>query len=120
QEARLLSELLDWIAAVLENALVAIDERDRRPARRGSHVGRVVGHEPEVVLVDLDLAQLGGTDRLVLDRDLVFLARTVVDDRQRLVAGRCAGAILLLLGLGGHGTPSRNLVGGSHTDSGRT
>ena len=52
---RLLGELLDRVAAVLEDALVAVDVGDRRAARRGVRERRVVGHEAEVVLVDLDL-----------------------------------------------------------------
>ena len=101
---RLLGELLDRIAAVLEDALVAVDEGDRAAARRRVHERRVVGHQPEVVVVDLDLAQVGGADRAVLDRDLVLLAGPVVGDGQRVGATGYAGAVLLL-GLGGHGVP---------------
>jgi hypothetical protein len=84
--ARLLRELLDRVAAVLEDALVAIDVGDRRATRRGVHVRGVIRHDPEVLLVDLDLAQLGSADRAVLDRHLIGLACAVVDDRQRLCA----------------------------------
>ena len=94
QEGRLLSQLLDWIAPVLQDALVAIDERDGRPARGRGHVGRVVGEQAEVVLVGLDLAQLGGPDRAVLDRDLVLLAGPVVGDAQGLGGSGYAGAVL--------------------------
>ena len=104
QVARMLGELLDRIAAVLEDPLLAVDERDRRAARRRRHVRGVVAHQAKVVLVDLDLAQLGGADRLVLDRNLVLLARAVVGDGQRVLGGGYAGAIGLL-GLGRHGTP---------------
>ena len=101
---RLLGQLLDRVAAVLEDPLVAVDEGDRRPARRRGHVGRVVGHQPEVVVVGLDLAQLGRADRAVLDRNLVLLAGAVVGDRQRVAARGYVRAILVL-SLGGHGTP---------------
>src|SRR6202023_2068984 len=65
---------------------------------------RVVAHQTEVVFPGFDLAQLGGPDRPVLDRDLVLLARAVVGNREGLVAGGHVSAISLL-GLGGHGTP---------------
>ena len=84
--------------------LLAVDERDRRAARRRGHVRRVVGHQPEVVLVRLDLPQLGRADRAVLDRDLVLLARPVVGDRQGLVGGTLRRR-RPLLSLRCHGTP---------------
>ena len=68
---RLLGELLDRVAAVLEDALVAVDVRDRRAARRGVRERRVVGHQAEVVLVDLHLAEVHRADGAVRDRDLV-------------------------------------------------
>jgi hypothetical protein len=80
--ARLLGQLLDGVAAVLEDALVAVDEGDGAPAVRGVEERRVVAHETEVVIVDLDLAQVRRLDAPVLDRDLVGLAGAVVGDRQ--------------------------------------
>ena len=94
--ARPLGELLDRVAAVLEDALLAVDVRDRGATRRGRHVGGVVGHQAEVVLVDLDVAKLGGADRPVFDRNLVLLPGSVVGDRQGLCRRRCAGAVSLL------------------------
>src|SRR5881394_679728 len=79
----LLGELLDRIPAVLEDPLVAVDVRDRRARRRGVRERRVVGHQAEVVLVDLHLAEVHGTDGPVRDVDLVGLAGAVVRDRQR-------------------------------------
>ena len=101
---RLLGELLDRVSAVFEDPPLAIDERDRRPARRGRHVGRVVRHQAEVVVAGLDLAQLGRADRPVLDRDLVLLAGPVVRDGER-VGRRGYAAVRWLLSLGGHSTP---------------
>ena len=46
----LLGQLLDRVAAVGEDALVAVDVGDRAPARRGVHERRVVGHQAEVVV----------------------------------------------------------------------
>ena len=82
--AGLLAQLLDRVAAVLEYARGAVDVGDLRTARRGVGEGRVVGHHPEVVLVDLDLAQVHRLDGVVGDLDLVGLARAVVGDRQRV------------------------------------
>ncbi len=115
QVAGLLGQLLDRVAAVLEDALVTIDVGDRRATGGGIHERRVVGHQTEVVVVDLDLAQLGGADRLVLDRDLVGLAGAVVDDRQRVRAGY-ARVAMVLRGLSGHGflSSSRARVGSPH------
>ena len=84
QITRALGELLDRVAAVFEDPLVTVDEGDRRATRRGVHERGVVGHEAEVLVVDLDLAKLGGADRAVLDRHLVCLAGAVVGDRQRV------------------------------------
>ncbi len=58
EEGRLLAELLDRDAAVLEDALLAVDVGDRRAAGGGVRERRVVGHQAEVVLGDLDLAQV--------------------------------------------------------------
>jgi hypothetical protein len=86
EKARALGELLDRIAAVVQDALVAIDVRDAAAARRGVHERRVIGHQPEVVDRDLDLPQVGRAYRAVADRQLVTLAGTVVGDRQRVFA----------------------------------
>ena len=83
---RVLAELLDRVAAVLEDARVAVDVGDRAAARGGVHERRVVGHQPEFVGVDLDLAQLGRAHGAVLDRQLVGLAGAAVGDREHLAA----------------------------------
>ena len=108
---RLLGQLLDRIAAVLEHPGLAVEEGDRGAARRGVHERGVVGHDPEVVLVDLDVAQGGGAHRPVLDGDLVGLARAVVGDGQR-VGGRGDTSSVAALFLGAHGL-SRSKVGRS-------
>src|ERR1019366_6553337 len=105
QIGRLLGQLLDRVSAVLEDALLAVDEGDRRPARRRGHERRVIGHEPEVVLVGLDLAQLGGADRPVLDGNLVLLAGPVVGHRQGTAGRRYAPVVRWLPSLGSHGAP---------------
>ena len=104
EEGRALAELLDRVAAVFEDPGVAVDVGDRGAAGGRVGEGRVVGHHPEFVLVDLDLAQVEAADRVVLDRQLVGLPGAVVGDRQGLGAGGdpavggCGAALLL----GGH------------------
>ena len=100
---RLLGELLDRIAAVLQDALVAVDVRDRRATRRRVHERRVVGHQAEVVVVDLDVSQRRRADGPVLDRHLVRATGPVVGDRQRL-GSRGYAVTADRLFLGAHGT----------------
>ena len=106
---RLLGELLDRVAAVLEDAGLAVEEGDLRATRRGVHVRRVVGHQPEVVVGDLDLAEVGRAHRAVGDLDLVAATGAVVGDGQRAVpvlGYAVAGG--LRVGLGAHGSPSES------------
>ena len=49
EKVAVLGQLLDRIAAVEQDALVAVDEGDPAPARGGVHERRVVGHHPELV-----------------------------------------------------------------------
>ncbi len=86
EERRLLAELLDRDAAVLEDARLAVDVGDRRAARRGVREGRVIRHEAEVVLVRLHLAEVHGLDGPIGDLDLERLAGAVVRDRQGVFA----------------------------------
>src|ERR1051326_5561026 len=81
-------ELLDRIAAVLEDAFVAVDEGDGAAARRGVHERRVVRHHPEVVAVDFDLPQVERLDRSILDRDLVAFPGAVIGDGERVLRQR--------------------------------
>jgi hypothetical protein len=80
---RLLRQLLDRIAAVLQDAGCAVEVGDLRPTRGRVHVGGVVGHQPEVVVGDLDLAEVRRADRAVGDLDLVAATGAVVGDGQR-------------------------------------
>jgi hypothetical protein len=80
QEAALLGQLLDRIAAVAQDAPVSVDVGDRAAAACGVEERRVVRHEAEVVFVHLDLAQVGGVDRAVLDRKLIGPAGPAIGD----------------------------------------
>ena len=76
----LLGQLLDRIAAVSQDAFVAVDEGDLALTQGRVVEGRVVAHHPEIVGLHLDLAQIDGADRVVLDRNFVGLSRAVIGD----------------------------------------
>ena len=84
--AGVLAQVLDRDAAVLQHARLAVDVGDRAPAGRGVRVRRVVGHEAEVVLVDLHLAEVHRLHRAVGDLHLERLAGPVVGHRQRVLS----------------------------------
>jgi hypothetical protein len=73
----MLSQLLDGVAAVLEDADVAVDIGDRAPAGTGVDEPGVIGRKARLAF-DGDLAEIGRTDGSVGDRDLVLATRTVV------------------------------------------
>ena len=75
EEAGGLGELVDRVAAVAEDARVAVDVGDRAPAGGGVQEGRVVRD---------DRRKLGRADRAVDDRQGDLLAGAVVDDGERL------------------------------------
>ena len=108
EEGRVLAQRLDRVAAVFEDPGVAVDVGDRGSTGGGVGEGRVVGHHPEFVLVDLDLAQVEPADGAVGDRQLVGLAGAVVGDGQsvRLVRNPVLGTGVSRLLLGGHHPPS--------------
>src|SRR5215207_6036139 len=71
----LLCKLIDWISAVLQDSLVAIDERDAALAGGGIHKSRVVSHQAKVVIRNLDLTQIHGLYRAVLNWQLILFSR---------------------------------------------
>ena len=79
EEGRLLRQLLDRVAAVLQDPLVAVDERDRALARGGVHEAGVVDGQRGAVTV-LDLSEIRALHRTLLDRYVVLLAGAVVPD----------------------------------------
>ena len=74
-------QLLDRVAAVPENPCVAVDERHGASDRRSVQERRVVAHQSEVVVVDLQLPECLRADRPILDRHLDRLTGAVVGDR---------------------------------------
>jgi hypothetical protein len=87
EEAGLLGELLDRVAAVAQDPLVAVDVGDRAPAGRGVHERRVVGHQPEVVVAGLDLPEVDRLDGAIGNRKLVGLAGAIVGDGEGIAGG---------------------------------
>ena len=55
QVGGVLAQLLDRVAAMLEDPGLPVDEGDRTATGGGVHVGRVIGHQAEVPLAGLDL-----------------------------------------------------------------
>ena len=79
-----LGQLLDRVAAVAENAPVAVDEGDRAAHRSRVQEGGVVAHQAKVILSDLCLSERCGPDRSRLDRYLEGAPRPIIRDRERL------------------------------------
>src|SRR3712207_1974285 len=92
QIGRSLAELLDGDAPVLQDALLPIYVGDRAPATRRVRVARVVGHQAEVVLVDLDLPEAHRTDRALLYLYIIAPARAIVLYSEALSASGSRGA----------------------------
>ena len=65
EKGRLFGELFDRIAAIAENSLVAVDERDRALARCRVHERGIVRHQPEFFGRRLDLAKVHRARRRV-------------------------------------------------------
>jgi hypothetical protein len=79
EERALLGQLLDGVAPVAQDTLVAIDEGDGATARRRVHESRVIGHEPEVVGAGFEFAQVHGTNCPVLNGNLTGSLGTLID-----------------------------------------
>jgi len=92
EEVRLLGELLDGVPAVLQDALVAVDVGDRAAAGGGVDEAGVVDRQAGGVLAGADLADVGGLDGAVQDRDVVLLTGPVVADGEALAGGAGAGS----------------------------
>jgi hypothetical protein len=82
---RLLGELLDRVAAVLEDALVAVDVGDGRATGGGVDEAGVVGGQASVGLGGADLLEIGGPDGAIGDGKVVVLAGPVVPDGEGLI-----------------------------------
>ena len=86
--ARALGELLDRVAAVAENALVAVNVGDPADAGGGVLERWVVGGEPRILGVRPHLPEPGGSHRAVFDVEAVVGPGATVGEGQRpLVEG---------------------------------
>jgi len=92
-----LGQNFNGISAIAQDALVAVNVGDGTLARRRVHESRIVGHQPKIVGVGLDLPQVHGPDGAVFDRDAVGLAGAIVGD------GKCVlcHEIFRLIGIRG-------------------
>ncbi len=80
REGAVLGQVGDVVAAVAQDSFVAIDERDLALAGRRVHESGIVGHHPEVIGVNLNLAQIHCANGVVRDREGVLLLCPVVED----------------------------------------
>ena len=85
QEITSESEIRNRVSPVFQNPLFTVDERD--PALAGSRVleSRIVGHESEIIVLDLDLTQVHGIDRIVVEVDFVCSAGSIVGNCQSVL-----------------------------------
>ena len=99
-----LGQLLDRVAAVSQDAVVAVEVGDRALARSGLHVRRVVDEQRRI-----ELAHRGGREHPVGDRYRHRLAGAIVSD------GDGVGHVAPLVdtGSGGACSPAATLPGGS-------
>jgi hypothetical protein len=85
EEGAVLGELLDGIPTILEDAPIAVDERNGAAATGRVEECRVVGHQAEVVGPGLDGPQFRRCDGAVLDGKLVLEPRAIVGDAERVL-----------------------------------
>ena len=84
EEVGLLGQLLDRVAPVLQDALLAVDVGHGAAARGGVDEAGVVDGQAGLVVGGLDLPDVGGLDGAVEDRDVVLLSGAVVTDGERI------------------------------------
>jgi hypothetical protein len=81
QKVTSLRELFDRVAAVFQDPLVAVNEGDRAFSGRGVHQRGIVGHQPEIVRIRFDLAQIHRAHRSILNWQRVGSAGAIVRNR---------------------------------------
>ena len=96
EEGAFLRQLLNGVAAIAQNAFVAIDEGDGAVARGGVHECRVVGHQAEVVRAGLDFPQVHGADGSLVKGNFVSRVGALVQNAQAVVIHALLPIILSL------------------------
>ena len=89
QEGAVLGELFDGIPAIEKDTGLAIQEGDGALAGSRIHVGRVIGHQPEIAGAGFDLAEVHGADGPAVNRDGVVFLGPIVGYGERLVVHAC-------------------------------
>lgn len=84
EETGLLGKLVDGVATVFQNSVVAVDKRYARDAAHCVHVGWVKGAE-DLAALAFEVGQLCRADRVVRDLELELLPCSVIDDRKRVL-----------------------------------
>src|SRR6202158_90339 len=84
EEGAAFGQLLDRIAAIAEDAALAIDEGDRAPTTRRVEEGGIIAEQSRAGPIGGDLLKVGSGNRTVPDRHLVATTGSVVRDAQRL------------------------------------
>ena len=105
----LFGEIFDRVAAIAEDAGVAVDVGDLADAGGGVVEGGVVTHHPEIGRIDLDLTEIGGADGVVGDGELVGFAGAIVGDGEGLARRGGGVGLFGLSGCGSGGFHERSL-----------
>src|SRR4029079_17018922 len=87
-KAAVFGELIDRVAAIEQDALVAVDESDLRFAARRGRKARIVSEAPGVLVKRIDVDHVGA-QRALADRQ--FILRAVDQDRCLGCARRAEG-----------------------------
>src|SRR3972149_9499204 len=85
QEVGALGQLLDGVAAVLEDTAFAVDVRDGAAAGSGIGECRVIHHQPKVILRHLHLTEIHRPNGTVRRWDLVRATCAVIGYGERVV-----------------------------------
>src|SRR5258707_12791265 len=82
-----LRQLLDRVAPVTQDPLVAVNISDMADARSRVVISRVVADDPKIFGMHLDLPQVHRPDSVVRDGEFVGFPGAVVGDGYRVAAG---------------------------------
>src|SRR5690348_5364230 len=81
-----LGQFLNGVSAIAENTLIAVNEGDLALAEGRIIEGGIVAHHAEVVLIQLDLAEVESANRIFRDGYFVGFTGTIVGDGERVPA----------------------------------